>query len=84
MAPVTAVFIDRNTAGHVLWQYQDPAGMEPGSFFRQLLGAFEVADPENFARLASVFPAQARAMDIAKNFPEGMDVLRAIHDGGSV
>lgn len=51
----------------MLWVWTNHRkGFEPGSFATFLVNAFIRADGDNFRRLASVYPAYAKAYNIVK------------------
>lgn len=71
--------ITPDIARQVLWYYGDrKLGFEPGGFTHKLIGAAAHADSFNISKLALAFPEIAEAVNLAKNFPEGMDQLREI------
>lgn len=49
----------------VYWVARDkyPPGIEPGSFRKALIEVFFLADDENFAKLYTVFPEMAAAIN---------------------
>ena len=50
---------------HLRWVLTDGgAGIAPGSFTTHLLRALLTADRTNFLRLKSLFPAEARAVEL--------------------
>lgn len=64
---------------HVLWHFGDTnLGYQPGSFVERLLLSMNVADQENFRRLAEAFPDYARAFTAAKDEDGGLEALRSI------
>ena len=76
--------ISKNTAANVLYHFRRE-GFPGGSFTEALLVAFSKADNENHMKLTMAFPEEGEAMFMAKNYPDGIDRLRAIlkgdHDG---
>lgn len=66
-------------ARHVLYLLDDdPLGEQPGGFTEQIILAACHADPDNLGKLALGFPAIVTAVDMYKNKPGGIDVLRRL------
>lgn len=67
-------------AQHVLFVMDDDreVGMEPGSFMTLLIRAAAHADPVNISKMSLGFPAIATAVNIYKNVPGGVDMLRRL------
>ncbi|WP_167756105.1 hypothetical protein [Streptomyces sp. 4R-3d] len=77
--------IPANTARHVLWMFGADGGLEPGLFTHQLLRLIGYADHQNKAKLASLYPAEAQAVQMAQLDPEGIKTLQGIAaDGPSI
>ncbi|MGW6741721.1 hypothetical protein ACWGDX_13500 [Streptomyces sp. NPDC055025] len=70
------------TARHVLWMYGADGGTEPGLFTHQLLRLIGYADHDNKTKLASLYPAEARAVQMAQLDPDGIKTLLKIAAGG--
>ena len=65
---------------HVLFVLDDDHthGVQPGGFVTSLIELTTHADQENLAKLSLGFPAIATAVDMYKNKPGGVDVLRRL------
>lgn len=65
---------------HVLYVLDDDhvVGQEPGGFVTRIIEAATHADRDNMAKLALGFPAIITAVDMYKNKPGGVDVLRRL------
>jgi len=70
--------ISKDTARHVLWMFGTEGGYRPGTFTQKLLELLAYADPENTAKLAVAFPAEAEAVRIAKYERDGAEQLLRI------
>lgn len=67
-----------NASREVLFMFgHTDVGCQPGSFAESLISAFAKADSINFAKLESVFPDYARAVEVLKNDPNGRELLLA-------
>lgn len=69
--------ISPEVASHVLWHYRQ-IGYPPGSFVSSLINALAGADQGNRALLARGFPDYARAVALATEHPQGIDMLRGV------
>ncbi|MFD9630134.1 hypothetical protein [Streptomyces violascens] len=76
-----SITIPPETARHVLWMYGGDGGAEPGSFTTQLLRLIGYADHDNKTKLATLYPAEAQAVEMAQFDPDGMTTLQEIADG---
>lgn len=72
--------VTSQVAAEILWTF-DQGGIQPGAFNAALYTAIAKADPDNRAKLASVFPVQTAAYKIAHDHPDGIDILRVIAGG---
>lgn len=53
-------------------------GQQPGGFTTSLIELVCHADPDNLSKLSLGFPAIATAVDMYKNKPGGVDILRRL------
>lgn len=60
----------------VVLHWGGQGGYEAGSFVRHLLNAYGSADPENRALLATAYPTLAAAMNLYRDHPDGVAILR--------
>lgn len=72
--------ITPTVASHVLWHF-DGRGMEPGSFYRDLIMLIARADPTRRRRLALAEPAYVLAVGLAQDSATGINTLDAIAAG---
>lgn len=70
--------IPAETARHVIWTFGYEGGYRPGTYTQKLLELLAYADEANTAKLATVFPAEAAAVRLAKYAEDGMDQLQRI------
>lgn len=69
-------------ARNVLWFFGDRVnGWEAGSFTSKLMSALGSADSTNTSLLGVVFPGLVAAFSLAKENPNGLDILRDIASG---
>ena len=70
--------IDRATAAHyVLYVTGQPGSwIPPGGFYRRLIDAALHADGENLYRLSLGFPNVGWAVEMFKNNPDGLTLLK--------
>jgi hypothetical protein len=73
--------ISPQTAQHVLHHFGRAGGMEPGTFTTNLITTIAAADHAQFARLASLYPEIATAIEVAKHDPDGITKLQMIAVG---
>lgn len=73
--------IPPETARHVLWFFGAEGGAEPGNFTLQLLRLIGYADYDNRNKLATLYPAEALAVQIAQLDADGMKTLQAVAAG---
>lgn len=76
------ITVPPETARHVLWMFGGDGGAEPGPFTTQLLRLIGYADHDNKAKLATLYPAETHAVDMAQLDPDGMAALQKIAQGG--
>lgn len=74
-APICDVPIPPDVAAHVLFPFAG-IGYRAGSFTNALIEALVKADLGNLARLSLAFPEYAKAVDMAKNDPNGIALLK--------
>jgi hypothetical protein len=77
----TAPTISQTPARHVLWYFGENGGMDPGRFIHCLIAAICAADPDNQARLATIYPEYVAAVLGAKLDPDGTANLQRIAAG---
>jgi hypothetical protein len=75
--------VTRETAGHVLWYFEQPGGMRPGAFTQHLIAAIESADRKNEAILKEAYPELSAAVDLARHDEDGIAKLQQIARGVS-
>ncbi|NXY96403.1 hypothetical protein HYE82_18805 [Streptomyces sp. BR123] len=73
--------ISPTTARHVLHHFGRAGGTEPGTFTASLIAAIAAADHTNFARLATLYPELATAIEVAKHDRDGITKLQMISVG---
>lgn len=72
--------VTKEVAAHTLYHFRGE-GYPPGSFTEALLVAFSRADSSNRALLGLGFPDYYKAISLAQDHPEGIDLLRTIFKG---
>lgn len=70
-------FLTREVCAHVLNHFTGQ-GYRAGSFISALIDLLTKADPENFGRLALVYPGYAEAVRLAQQNHQGVDLLTAL------
>lgn len=66
-------------AQHVLWFFGDVnLGVDGGHFAQRLFALMSSADEENFEKLQSLWPEEAKALRAVQREPWGLDWLRSI------
>lgn len=73
--------ISPQTAQHVLHYFGRAGGMEPGTFTTSLIATIASADHDHFARLATLYPEVATAVEVAKHDRDGITKLQMIAVG---
>lgn len=68
--------LDEASIRAALWAYSLEGGIEPGGFFTLIVRAFQHADLENFARLATGFPELGAWMHVLKTHPDGVELAQ--------
>lgn len=76
--PDQTATIPAETARNVLWAFGRDGGHRPGSFTEALIGLLARADQFNAVKLATVYPAEAAAVALAKYDEDGITKLQAI------
>ncbi|TXS22438.1 hypothetical protein EAO70_06145, partial [Streptomyces sp. adm13(2018)] len=72
------------TARYVLHAFGASGGWRPGNFTESLISLIARADHDNAARLATIYPAEAAAVRIAKYDENGIATLQALAAGKQV
>ncbi|MEW5658290.1 hypothetical protein ABGT92_23590 [Streptomyces cinereoruber] len=76
--------IPPTTARYVLHAFGASGGWRPGNFTENLISLIARADQHNAAKLGSVYPAEAAAVQLAKYDESGIATLQAIAAGEQV
>jgi hypothetical protein len=71
-------------ARYVLHAFGAAGGWRPGNFTENLISLISRADRDHAAKLASIYPAEAAAVHIAKYHEDGIATLQAIAAGKQV
>lgn len=73
--------ITPTTARYVLFAFGAEGGWQPGNYTEHLISLIARADRENAAKLATIYPAEAAAVHLAKYDENGIARLQQIAAG---
>jgi hypothetical protein len=76
--------IPPTTARYVLHSFGADGGWGPGNFIKDLISLIARADRDNAVKLATIYPAEAAAVRIAKYDENGIATLQALAAGKQV
>lgn len=76
--------IPPTTARYVLHAFGVAGGWQPGTYTEHLISLIARADRDNAAKLATIYPAEAAAVRLAKYEQNGIATLQAIAAGSEV